>query len=280
MSGQEAILARCAAGDISPQIAIAQILLAGETPDVAALVGAPAGSPLARVATLIDRHRDAFATMTRIAGGGLDPVGDDPVAGTAALFDRLAREAPEAAVAFYSLGDQALLDEATAELVAIVEAWSPLTGRRVVDLGCGIGRVAIAVAPRAAHVLALDVSAGMVAEARGRTADLANVRVEQVGGRDLAGVADASVDLVLAADILPFVVAAGEDVVDRYLAEVARVIRPGGDLLVFNWSYRGDPARDIADAHALADRHGFAVRRAGEQPFVIWDGVGFQLTRQ
>ena len=56
-----------------------------------------------------------------------------------------------------------------------------------------------------------------------------------------------------------------------------RALRPGGDLLVFNWSYRGDPARDEAEARATP---GFDVLRAGERPFRIWDGVGFHLRRR
>ena len=82
-----------------------------------------------------------------------------------------------------------------------------------------------------------------------------------------------------AADCFPFLVQAGGDLLDRQVAEFARVLRPGGDLLVFNWSYRGDDAADIADAHALAARHGFGVLHAGARPFAIWDGRGFQLRR-
>jgi hypothetical protein len=71
----------------------------------------------------------------------------------------------------------------------------------------------------------------------------------------------------------------GGGVLDRQLAEFARVLRPDGNLLVFNWSYRGDDAADIAEAHGLAARHGFTVLQAGARPFAIWDGRGFHLRR-
>ena len=193
------------------------------------------------------------------------------------MFDRLARSAPEAGVAFYSLGDPALLARATDELVAVIRAWTPVEGRRVLDFGCGIGRVAAALAPYAAEVIGVDVSGGMVEQARARER-ASNLRFEQVDGRTLAGFDEGAVDLVVAADSFPFLLSAG--VLDAQLAEIARVLSPGGDLLAFNWSYRGDDAADIADAGAVAKRHGFDLLRAGERPFAIWDGRGFHLRRR
>ena len=275
----EAILARCRSGEISPAIALSQLLIMRKMPDAAgwsALGAEGDASPVGQLVALATADPARTERLAAVVASGIDPLGTD-VAATAALFDRLATEAPEAAVAFYSLGDPALLDRATAELVEVIEAWAPLAGRDVLDLGCGIGRVALGIAPRAATVLALDVSPGMIAEAQRRGAGVAGVRFAVSSGRDLAGVASQSIDLLLAVDILPFVVRAG--LTDAIVAEVARVLRPGGSLLVFNWSYRHDAALDCTEAATLADRHGFALVRAGERPFAIWDGVGFHLVR-
>ena len=106
----------------------------------------------------------------------------------------------------------------------------------------------------------------------------ANVRFEVSDVKGLPWLDDGAVDLVVAADCFPFIVRA--DIVEPAMAEFARVLAPGGDLLVFNWSYRGDDAADIAEAHDFAGRHGFDVRRAGERPFTIWDGRGFHLRRR
>lgn len=268
------ILTQCAAGAISPQVAVARLVLAGEPIDPATIAaGAAAGSPLHEAARLAGEHRGKLDRLARLAAAGMDAEGPDLVAATAALFDRLAAQEPEAAVAFYSLGDPALLATATAELVEVVRGWVPVEGRAVLDYGCGIGRVALALAPHAERVVGVDVSGAMVAEARSRAAGVANATFEATDGRTLP-FADASFDLVLAVDSFPYLVRAG--VLEAQLAELGRVLRPGGDLLVFNWSYRGDEAADVRDA---AGATGFACVRSAERPFTIWDATGYHLRR-
>lgn len=272
----EGVLRACAAGDISPEIALARLLLSGSRPDPAALAARAKPGPLAQLAALADVHRDRLDGLSALARAGFDP-GENAVAGSAALFDRLAREAPEAGVAFYSFGDAGTLARATAELIAVIRAWAPPAGKRVLDVGCGIGRVALALVDEAAAVTGVDVAAGMVQAARERAGDRAHVRFEQVNGRDLGHFKDASFDIVLAVDSFPFLVPAGWAAVDRMVADVARVLAPGGDFLVFNWSYRGDLALDERDVRALGSAHGLALVRSGERPFAIWDGMGFHL---
>ncbi|WP_420383944.1 class I SAM-dependent methyltransferase [Novosphingobium sp.] len=273
-----AIMAACAAGEISPEIALSRLLLLGTAPDPAELARLATPGPLARLAVLADTYRDQLEPLSAFARAGLDP-GDDAMAGTAALFDRFAAQAPEAGVAFYSLGDPAVLARATAELVSVIRAWAPPAGRRVVDLGCGIGRVSLALADEAAAVTGIDVSAGMVAAAQARSGGACATFVQGDGLR-LPMIGDGAGDLVLAIDCWPFVVRAGADATDTLVAEIARVLAPGGDFLIFNWSYRGDPALDERDARALAQAHGFDVVRVGERPFELWDGVGFHLRRR
>ncbi|MBB5715554.1 class I SAM-dependent methyltransferase [Sphingomonas aerophila] len=278
---RDALLDRCRQGQISPQIALAQMVIGGVMPDGEVLARLARhelpDSPVRALADLATTHRDQLRVLQDVAASGIDPVGDDPVAATAALYDRLVAVAPEAAVAFYSLGDPTLLDRATAELVSVIRSWATVPGADVLDLGCGIGRVTLALADEANSVLGLDVSAGMVAEAARRGAGHTNVRFAVGNGRDLAGVGDASIDLLIAADSFPYVVGAG--LAGAYVAEAARVLRPAGVMLVFNWSYRGDVAADVAEARALAEAHGLTLDRAGERPFRIWDGTGFRLNR-
>ena len=267
-------LAQCAAGTISPQVALARLVLAGAPIDAEGIAAeAPPASPLQDVARLARAHRTKLDRLGRLAAEGLDPEGDDLIAATARLFDRLAAQEPEAAVAFYSLGDPGLLAAATDELADVVRAWVPVQGARLLDFGCGIGRVAAALAPDAAEVVGVDVSAAMVDQARRRTTGTRNARFEAVDGRVLP-FADASFDAVIAADSFPYLIRAG--VLDAQLAELGRVLRPGGDLLVFNWSYRGDEA---ADGREAAGASGFNCLRSGERPFVIWDAVAYHLRR-
>jgi SAM-dependent methyltransferase len=158
--------------------------------------------------------------------------------------------------------------------------WGLLGPDRVVlDLGCGIGRFAAAIAGSVRRVVGLDISARMVEEARRRCAGLANVEIRRTSGRDLAGIADGAIDTILAADSFPYLVLAGPALVRRHVEEAARVLRPGGHLLILNHSYRGDAEADRRELGQLAAAAGFRLRRAGTCPFALWDGLAFHLVR-
>ena len=245
----------------SPQIALIRLLFEGAP--------LPDDGP---VADLARAHPEGVEQARALVAAGLDP--PDSVEGARALFDRLAAEAPEAGVALYSLGAPELLDAATDELVDVVDRWHPLDGRRVLDFGCGIGRAARAMAARGAEVIGLDVSPAMIAEARRRGG---GARYFVGNGRGLDQIADTAIDLMLAADSFPYLVASG--LIEPHMAEAGRVLRPGGSLVVFNWSYRGDVEADAVDAVRLAAAYGFEVARSAEYPFAIWDAAGFQLVR-
>jgi SAM-dependent methyltransferase len=109
---------------------------------------------------------------------------------------------------------------------ALVALAAPTAGERVLDAACGTGVVARYAAPRAGHVVGADVNAGMLAVA-GRIAP----QLEWVQA-DLAALpfADASFDVVLCQQGLQFVP-------DRAaaLAELRRVLAPGGRILVSVW---------------------------------------------
>jgi SAM-dependent methyltransferase len=202
------------------------------------------------------------------------------VARIAAMFDRAAAISPEASVALYSLGDPAALAQATGEVVAWLTARSVLgRSKRLLDLGCGIGRLETALAGQVGRMVGIDVSAAMVAEARRRCAGLANVEVRQTGGSDLAAFADGSFDSVIALDSFPYLVAAGGELAGRVVAEVARVLVSGGSLLVFNYAYRGDAARDRAELSALGGPAGLRLVEVDPRPCPNWDGVAYRLVR-
>jgi SAM-dependent methyltransferase len=272
------IVADCAAGRLSPPVALARLLLHGATPDqvAALLAAAPDATDLAALFTARRDGLDAVAATLAEAGAAHGPA--DTVASIAALFDRAVARAPEASVAAYSLNDPAVLGAATEELVRWLDAEALIgPAADVLDLGCGIGRVAAALRPRVRSVLGLDVSAGMVAEARRRHAAWPGLRFEVTPGTDLAALPDRAFDLVLAVDSFPYLVRAG--LADRHAADAARVLRPGGALAILNLSYRGDAAADRADAARWAAAHGFRLAVAGTAPFALWDGTAWVLRR-
>ena len=140
-----------------------------------------------------ERQLDALAAEVAATASNHDASGPTEAAGIARIagfFDRAVEHSPEASVALYSLGDPAILAAATDEIMRWLEAHGLLApAADVLDLGCGFGRVAAALGPRCRSVLGLDVSGGMVAEARRRYGGVANLRFAQTGGQDLAGAA-------------------------------------------------------------------------------------------
>lgn len=237
---------------------------------------APAQARLAAVRALWDASPGAFALVSQIAGAA-DPRARS-VADWARVFDAAATISPEGSVALYSFGRADLLEGATEELVGYLDAHALVDGSSdILEIGCGIGRMAGPLACRAASYTGVDVSAVMLAEAR-RRVDAPNVRFRQGNGRDLAALSDGAADLVLAVDVFPYLVAAGAEVVAGNLREIARALRPGGRALIFNYSYRGDEERDRVELTALAEEVGLAVERV-ERPLRIWDGLLFALRK-
>jgi SAM-dependent methyltransferase len=276
-------------GGISAPVALMRAVLAG-VPVAAVVEGleaarrrGPASDRLAALADLARRQRGNLALLERMVAAGAEhrpaTSAEAGIVASRAMFDRLVRISPEASVAAYSLGDPALLDAATREVVDWLRGLGLLEARpEVLDLGCGIGRLAAALAPHAGRVLGLDVSSGMIGAARARCAGVPGLRFAVCSGRDLAGQRDAAFDLVLAADVFPYLVQADLALAERHLAEAARILRPGGSLVVLNFSYRGEEA-DRADLTRMAARAGLEVLRDGARPLRLWDALAFWLKR-
>jgi SAM-dependent methyltransferase len=97
-----------------------------------------------------------------------------------------------------------------------------LEGKRVIDLGCGVGHNAIALARAGAKVIAVDPSAEQIAEAR-VAAEREGVKVElhHAPLAELAFVRADTVDAVVSAYGLTAI-----DDVDRVFRQVDRVLKP------------------------------------------------------
>jgi ArsR family transcriptional regulator len=94
------------------------------------------------------------------------------------------------------------------------------------DLGCGTGQVAAALAPFVAQVVAVDRSEDMLQAARRRLEDFRNVDVRH-GELESLPLADATLDAATLLLVLHHVPSPAEA-----LREAARVLRPGGRLLI------------------------------------------------
>ncbi|MGH7445828.1 MAG: ArsR/SmtB family transcription factor [Longimicrobiales bacterium] len=111
-----------------------------------------------------------------------------------------------------------------AELAALADLLDPewVVG----DLGCGTGQFAETVAPVASRVIAVDESREMLDAARRRLGDVVNVEVRE-GALESLPIADGTLDAAVMVLVL-------HHLVDplRALRDAARVLKPGGRLLV------------------------------------------------
>ena len=233
----------------------------------------------ARRGELLRMLEDNQHGCTRVAGIVRDGTPLCDLSDVKALFDRAVGTSEEASVALYSLGSAEILASATDEIVRFLEEERVLdTGRKVLDLGCGIGRFEIALSSRVQSLVGIELSPNMVAVARRRTSGLTNVRIELGNGLELP-VHDGEFDLALAIDSMPYLVGLGDEVLDANFAEIARVLRRGGDFVILEFSYRENLDADRRDLSALADRYGFDVVVNGSSPFALWSGRAFRLRR-
>lgn len=111
----------------------------------------------------------------------------------------------------------------------LLDAIGPVSGLRVLELGCGHGDLALQLLDRGAHVVGIDVSSGMVDVARARAERFRpNARADlRVAPVEETGVEDGSIDLVTGKWILHHVDLAAA------AREVHRVLRPGGRGVFF-----------------------------------------------
>ena len=119
----------------------------------------------------------------------------------------------------------------------LIESLGVGPGLEVLDLGCGDGTTALPSACRGANVLGVDIAANLVAagNVRAREAGLVNLRFEEGDASHLDALADDSFDLAVSIF--------GAMFAPRPLdtaAEMVRVTRPGGRIVMGNW-IPGDP---------------------------------------
>jgi SAM-dependent methyltransferase len=99
-------------------------------------------------------------------------------------------------------------------------------GDALVEIGCGVGRLTRALAARAAHVTAVDVSDEMLSRARELNPSLDNVRWLHGDGESLVGVDGASMDGCFSHVVFQHL--PDPELTLGYVREMGRVLRQGG----------------------------------------------------
>jgi SAM-dependent methyltransferase len=134
------------------------------------------------------------------------------------------------------------------------------TDQCLVDIGCGRGGpghwVAVATGAR---LIGIDIAESALAHARSRAEQLGlGDRVEyRLGSFEHTGLPDGSAQAVMSVDALLF----SPDKAAA-LAELARIVVPGGRLVLTSWDYHSQPVGrppQVADHRPLLDEAGFDV---------------------
>ena len=179
-----------------------------------------------------------------------------PKAYVQALFDQYAPRFEHVLINDLGYRAPALIFKAV--LAARVAAKKPAFFKRTIDLGCGTGLAAAAFARQVDHFIGIDLSSGMIREARASGLYAELEVADMIEG--LRAKSDASANLVVAADAFVYL----SDLAP-VLSEAKRVLAPGGTLAFTLETHDGSGVilgAGLRYAHA-ADYVRAAIAKAG-----------------
>jgi SAM-dependent methyltransferase len=152
---------------------------------------------------------------------------------------------------------------------------------RILEIGCGAGRMTRALARLFGEVHAVDVSSEMIRIAKERLAGVPNIVFHHNNGLDLCDLPAAQFDFALSFIVFQHI--PSKDVIESYVKEVHRVLKPGR---LFKFQVQGGRFENTQplstwlgasytrpEMEQLAARHGFELRYAhgeGTQDFWLW----------
>lgn len=137
---------------------------------------------------------------------------------------------------------------------AVVAMIAPRPGERVVEIGAGMGAAMVVAAKSGAAVIATDPTPYMRRVLRLRGALMPGRRVEIAdGAAEAIPAPDASVDAVWSVNTMHHW---GD--VDRALAEIRRVLKPGGRVVLVDEAFEDPSHPSHAEAERRRARHSHA----------------------
>ncbi|HLJ48938.1 MAG TPA: methyltransferase domain-containing protein [Bryobacteraceae bacterium] len=181
---------------------------------------------------------------------------------------------------FFASGELTVQEEILTDMGNICQGKEP-GEMRVLEIGCGAGRVSRALAKLFGELHAVDVSGEMVRLARRALAPFPKATVYQNNGKDLSVIPELSFDFAFSSIVFQHI--PSREIIENYVREVGRLLRPGA---LFKFQVQGDSTLATAaddtwlgvpfteqQALDMAYRCGFDPRYrhgAGEQYFWLW----------
>jgi SAM-dependent methyltransferase len=181
---------------------------------------------------------------------------------------------------FFQSGEKTVADEILTDLVNICQGRDQRT-MRVLEIGCGAGRVTRALSNLFGEVHGVDVSGEMIRHAKLALQDRPNAFLYQNNGKDLAVVPRLEFDFAFSTIVFQHIPSRG--IIENYVREVGQLLRPGA---LFKFQVQGDTSLATTpddtwlgvpfserQAMEMAFRCGFEPRYrhgAGEQYFWLW----------
>lgn len=181
---------------------------------------------------------------------------------------------------FFLSGKRTVEEEILTDMTNICQGKDPCD-MKVLEIGCGAGRVTRALSEIFGEVYGVDISGEMIRQAKSALAEHANVHLFQNNGIDLGVLGDLTVDFAFSSIVFQHI--PSRAVIENYVREVHRLLRPGG---LFKFQVQGDISMSVPendtwlgipfsdrDAVEMARRCGFEPRHrhgAGGQYFWLW----------
>jgi ubiquinone/menaquinone biosynthesis C-methylase UbiE len=136
------------------------------------------------------------------------------IATNAASYDQ-----PDMA-AFFNSGE-----EEVSHFLAAID-YNPSVEMKMLEIGCGIGRMTRALAKRFGTVYGIDISSEMIDQGKRYLADCSNVHLSVSSGTDLCQFDNASIDFCFSYIVFQHI--PDPAITVNYISEIGRVLKPGG----------------------------------------------------
>jgi len=181
---------------------------------------------------------------------------------------------------FFQSGERTVSEEILTDMINICQGKDPRR-MRVLEIGCGAGRVTRALAQVFGEVYGVDISGEMVRQARAALADTPNVHIFQNNGKDLDVLGSIRFDFAFSSIVFQHI--PSREVIESYVRAVRHRLRRGR---LFKFQIQGGVALDHLpddtwlgvtyskeEAREMAQRCDFEMRHtygAETQYFWLW----------